>query len=466
MSFGVVLVLSFLASLTTEAWSHGERATLSLTLQPTPLKGGCPSREVIAQIHEDVRTAIEETVKPARKMLHEQQAAVNPSESGYCWEESLGGNGQCCISGEQWEEVRPEITTRQWEQCNATLEETRKEITTLQQEQCNATLEEAREEITTLQQEQCNATLEEARPEITTQQQEECNATLAEARAEILDTIRGDAQYPATSCKQITELRPGLPSGYYWITTTSDNVVQVYCDVTRECCNGTGGWTRVAYLNMSDPTHSCPPGWRYIERPKRTCGRRTAGHIHGPGYETVTYSTHGIDYSRVCGQIRGYQEGTPDAFRSFIYNPSLTIDDSYVDGVSVTYGTSPRKHIWTFAAAIVDSYTKNDYESFVCPCTRPPETDSLAVPPFVGNDYFCEAGTDTISYGTFFPDDPLWDGQGCPSPNTCCQFNSPPWFCKTLPEPTTEGIEVRIMANGGIDYHEDIPIELIEIYIQ
>ena len=379
MSLGVVLIVSFLASLPTEAWSQGESATLPLTLQPTPLKGGCPSREVIAQIHEDIRTAIEETVEPARKMLHEQQAAVNSSESDYCWKESWGGNGQCCISGKQWEE----------------------------------------------------------------------------ARAEILDTIRGDAQYPAISCKQITEMRPELPSGYYWILIPSGTVVQLYCDITR---NSTGGWTRVAYLNMSDLTHSCPPGWRYIESPKRTCGR-----TGGPGYETVTYSTHGVEYSHVCGQIRGYQGDSPDAFYPFTNDPSRTIDDIYVDGVSVTYGTSPRKHIWTFTAALGDS--RNDSSESVCHCTHPPETDSLTVPPFMENDYFCEAGIDIFSHRTFYPDDPLWDGQDCPSPNTCCQFNSPPWFCKTLAEPTTEDIEVRLMADEDIT-NEDIPIELIEIYIQ
>ena len=29
--------------------------------------------------------------------------------------------------------------------------------------------------------------------------------------------------------------------------------------------------------------------------------------------------------------------------------------------------------------------------------------------------------------------DPLWDGEGCDETNTCCDFNSPPWFCKDLP---------------------------------
>ena len=36
----------------------------------------------------------------------------------------------------------------------------------------------------------------------------------------------------------------------------------------------------------------------------------------------------------------------------------------------------------------------------------------------------------------FYIDDPLWDGEGCCSTSSCCEFNSPLWFCKSLPYPT------------------------------
>ena len=36
---------------------------------------------------------------------------------------------------------------------------------------------------------------------------------------------------------------------------------------------GTGGWRRVAYLNMTDPNTKCPFGWRLTSHSKRTCGR-------------------------------------------------------------------------------------------------------------------------------------------------------------------------------------------------
>ena len=90
-----------------------------------------------------------------------------------------------------------------------------------------------------------------------------------------------------------------------------------------------------------------------------------------------------------------------------------------------------------------------------------------SVPSFVGNDYYCETGRTTgTTEGLFYEDaDPLWDGEGCGSTSTCCEFNNPPWFCKQLPQPTTEDIEVRICSSRETD-SEDTPIEHIELYIR
>ena len=61
--------------------------------------------------------------------------------------------------------------------------------------------------------------------------------------------------------------------------------------------------------------------------------------------------------------------------------------------------------------------------------------------------------------------DPLWDGAGCGPTSTCCSFNTPPWFYRQLPQPTTDDIEMRACRNEDAS-HEDIAIEMIEIYIQ
>ena len=98
-----------------------------------------------------------------------------------------------------------------------------------------------------------------------------------------------------------------------------------------------------------------------------------------------------------------------------------TIDETYVDGVSLTHGSLPRKHIWTFAAA----YDESRSTAIVCPCTRPDLTYTGAVPPFIGQDYFCETGRrNVVQYARFYSEDPLWDGQGCGAQSTCCSLTT------------------------------------------
>ena len=43
--------------------------------------------------------------------------------------------------------------------------------------------------------------------------------------------------------------------------------------------------------------------------------------------------------------------------------------------------------------------------------------------------------------------------------------NSPPWFSVQLPAQTTDAIEVRICCDQSTD-DEDVPVELIETYVQ
>ena len=66
---------------------------------------------------------------------------------------------------------------------------------------------------------------------------------------------------------------------------------------------------------------------------------------------------------------------------------------------------------------------------------------------------------------TFHGDSLLWDGVGCGTQNECCSFNTPPWFFKQLPQPTTEDIEMRVCRDEDSD-NEDILIEIVEIYAQ
>ncbi len=68
---------------------------------------------------------------------------------------------------------------------------------------------------------------------------------------------------------------------------------------------------RVANLDMTDPNQNCPDGFGLVSRTTpRTCGRP------GPGCVAITYPTYGVEYSRVCGRVIGYQDKSPKAFES------------------------------------------------------------------------------------------------------------------------------------------------------
>ena len=225
--------------------------------------------------------------------------------------------------------------------------------------------------------------------------------------------------------------------------------------MTRRCCNITGGWMRVAHLNMTDPNQHCPSGFRLITSPKRTCGT--------PGSRCVstTFPLNGVKYSRVCGKIIGYQYATVDAFLAYYSNRAIKIDNQYVDGVSLTHGQTPRKHIWTFAAAN-DETRSSQYE---CPCTKTNTPYTGVVPPFIGQDYFCDSGSRYFRQYQFYHTDPLWDGSGCGPTSSCCGFNNPPWFCKQLPQPTTDEIEMRVCTDETTS-NEYLALETVEIYVQ
>ena len=129
---------------------------------------------------------------------------------------------------------------------------------------------------------------------------------------------------------------------------------------------------------------------------------------------------------------------------------------------------NPRKHIWTFAAALheVTRFTTS-YRQYICPCTNINNTASIPIPPYVGCDYFCDTAFETTFEYKFYPDDPLWlmIPSGCGQVNTCCSFSNPPWFMKELSSSTADDIEMGLCADEA-HLNEDIPVDVIELYVQ
>ncbi len=223
-----------------------------------------------------------------------------------------------------------------------------------------------------------------------------------------------------------------------------------------ERCGGPG-WRKVASLDMTDTSQNCPQGLTLTGYSKRSCGRTQTNSRSCSS--VITFPVGGGKYSRVCGRAKAYQWGLLLSFAG--YNGfSRGINAQYVDGLSFTHGT-PRTHIWTFAAGWYQGISGNNTNR--CPCNQ---GNTIGSPPFVGNDYFCESGVSPLpSFGVrLFPDDPLWDGQGCIHGNQCCSLNNPPWFSKTLPTPTTDDIEMRLCITNPAIY-ANIALEQLELYV-
>ena len=261
-----------------------------------------------------------------------------------------------------------------------------------------------------------------------------------------LGTKRGN---PATSCNQIYHLNPTSRGtiGQYFVKI--DGVVQrVTCNMKLKCGGLEGGWMQVVDLDMTRD-ESCPGMWQRITTPRRLCQG------NDPGCSPANFSTMGVTYEHICGQVKAYQKGSTDAF----YSRRNSIDGQYVDGISITLG-SPRKHVWTFASGRSDTV---NYASDNCPCATRPGPNA---PAFVGNDYYCESGNSGASNNVpYYLSDPLWDGKGCDYLSGCCAEIGKPWFYRKLPIPVAGDFEVRICKDEA-QANEDIAIEKLELYVR
>ena len=102
------------------------------------------------------------------------------------------------------------------------------------------------------------------------------------------------------SCKQLKSQYPSSPSGYYVLASANGSTTYIaYCNMGLLC--GSGGWTRLAYLDMTDSTQNCPSGFiLHLSGGVRACGRA----ISNVGSCTsVQFPSNGISYSQICGRV-------------------------------------------------------------------------------------------------------------------------------------------------------------------
>ena len=194
--------------------------------------------------------------------------------------------------------------------------------------------------------------------------------------------------------------------------SSNGSSVRLYCDMTKSCGNVTGGLTRLAILNNETRRQLCNDNFTTTDENTR-CVRSTSD----AGCSNIVFPVMNISYSHICGTVQAFWFGSPDGFTGS-ERSSTTINDNYVDGISLTYGTSSRTHIWTL---IADGAGSNQN------CPR-------QVPEYIGIDYSC-----------------LNPESSCTSSSSSCY--SP--FLRLLQQPVTEDIELRLCRDqrrNGFSY--------------
>ena len=212
-------------------------------------------------------------------------------------------------------------------------------------------------------------------------------------------------QNPAVSCKKIAELRPNYDSGYYWIQGTS-GVVKVYCEIgTNNTFGESGGWMRIANVDMRNHQSQCSPGLVYnVTEERRLCHKPNLA----PECSSTTFSTYGVTHEKICGKVIGYQYFQPNGFGPSRNSPEIS--QTYVDGISITHG-SPQQHVWTLAAAC--SETESILAVYVFPLyTRFMDLSPALLLMTTTVKLAAEQHLNLITL--YYFDDPLWDALSLP----------------------------------------------------
>ena len=117
-----------------------------------------------------------------------------------------------------------------------------------------------------------------------------------------------------SSCSEVKERCPYCKNGVYEIAPDLNNVNFVYRAFENSTyCNVTGPGVKLASWNISEGGLFCPSGLQLFvngtvsafgiqERAASTC-------------QSLPLFSSPVPYTQVCGRMRGYQKGSPDALR-------------------------------------------------------------------------------------------------------------------------------------------------------
>ena len=216
---------------------------------------------------------------------------------------------------------------------------------------------------------------------------------------------------------------------------------------------------------MTVAGQSCPDALQlHTSNSLQLCGKKTARSC-----DSIKINVGGKSYQQVQGTVKAYQYGTTDGFLRWAAGGPIggsdDIESPYVDGISITHGQSPRKHVWTYAVgwrqfnAVRDPDPNQHRDLGSCPSTGYAQPQ----PDFVGDNYFCSSANPGPDHSyKLFTSPPLWSNIRGNCLN--CDDNDL-FFSVNLPEPTTDDLEIRVCADEPPG-NEDIRIESMHLYIR
>jgi len=269
-----------------------------------------------------------------------------------------------------------------------------------------------------------------------------------------------------SSCKEILRRYPDTPSGYYYIKAGPDSYRKVYCEMKRKIC-GEKGWEKFYYMDLiMNQTQDCPDGfvkkfYPTFQGPKKYfCGKDDS-----VGKCTkVTFPLEQRRYYEVCAKVRGYQYGTPSAFKPY------DIEDSkfYMDGIHFTYGKEEQQ-LWSYVCGAHRNHDKDkmtmEKMRELCPDVSPKY--NWFVPYYLGNMYYCDSGlykyNDVSDATKFHNEHRLWEGKDCEFPNHGCRRSGQPWYYRKFPTYMEDYIE---MSSCFLNENADVKYDNLEIYLR